>query len=53
VDRATDPKIKDAVLLEATHCIFGASAFGYLPQDEEFSHKSIIEMARGSGDGGK
>jgi hypothetical protein len=34
VKQTDDKAIKDAVLLEATHCVFGASVTGYLGPDE-------------------
>ncbi len=40
--------IKDAVLLEATRCIFGPSPSGYLGRDEDISASRTIEVARAS-----
>ena len=46
VEATTDPKTKDAVLLEATRCIFGASISGYLTKEQNPSPNRIIEVIK-------
>jgi hypothetical protein len=44
-----DPEIRNAVLLQATQCIFGPQATGYLPQekDGDVGYPQILEIVRG------
>jgi hypothetical protein len=45
-DKAEDPATRSAVLQEATRCIFGPSASGYLGADEEMPQSRIVESVR-------
>lgn len=52
--RATnDDQTKNAVLLEATHCIFSPAATGYLGTDEVNQSSRIIEILKTVGTSGK
>lgn len=46
VNATVDKHIKDAVLLEATHCIFSPVVSGYLGSDEENPSTRIIEILK-------
>jgi hypothetical protein len=47
---ASDPQIKDAVLLQATTCIFGPQNTGYISQEKEYDgYPQILEIIRGVG----
>lgn len=49
-----DPQIKNAVLLQATTCIFGPQNTGYISQDKESeTYPQILEIIRGAGTAGK
>lgn len=41
-----DPQTKNAVLLEATHCIFSPAISGYLGADEENPSNRIVEVLK-------
>lgn len=46
----SDEQTKNAVLLQATQCIFAAQQTGYVPSDSDGSHFSqIFEIVRGTG----
>jgi hypothetical protein len=46
VKSASDDQTKNAVLLEATHCIFSSACTGYLGGEEENPSSRIIEILR-------
>jgi len=46
VNAAADQQTKNAVLLEATHCIFSPAISGYLGPDEENPSNRIIEILK-------
>jgi hypothetical protein len=46
VNAAADQQTKNAVLLEATHCIFAPAISGYLGADEENPSNRIIEVLK-------
>jgi hypothetical protein len=46
---ASDDQTKNAILLEATRCIFGPQATGYIPSDSDSApHSQILEIVRTS-----
>jgi hypothetical protein len=46
----SDPQIKNAVLLQATTCIFGPQSTGYINQEKETeTYPQILEIIRGVG----
>jgi heme/copper-type cytochrome/quinol oxidase subunit 2 len=46
----SDPQIKNAVLLQATTCIFGPQNTGYINQEKESdAYPQILEIVRGVG----
>jgi|GEM_PF-3025883 hypothetical protein len=50
----SDPQIKNAVLLQATTCIFGPQNPGYVIQEKESeTYPQILEIIRGVGNTGK
>jgi hypothetical protein len=49
-----DPQTKNAVLLQATTCIFGPQNTGYISQEKEAEgYPQILEIVRGVGSSGK
>ncbi|MCW3996671.1 MAG: hypothetical protein NWE98_11065 [Candidatus Bathyarchaeota archaeon] len=46
VNAAADQQTKNAVLLEATHCIFSPAVSGYLGADEENPSNRVIEILK-------
>lgn len=46
VNAAADQQTKNAVLLEATHCIFSPAVSGYLGADEENPSNRIVEVLK-------
>src|SRR5207248_3083011 len=49
-----DPQIKNAVLLQATTCIFGPQNTGYIRQEKDTEqYPQIVEIIRGVGSSGK
>jgi len=54
VKASDDEQIKNAVLLEATHCIFSPAVTGYLGAEEENPSSRIVEILKtvGGGTGG-
>lgn len=46
VKAASDEPTKNAVLLEATHCIFSPSVTGYLGADEEAGGNRVVEILK-------
>lgn len=46
VNATDDKQIKNAVLLEATHCIFSPAVSGYLGADEENPSNRVIEILK-------
>lgn len=51
VKAAGDDQTKNAVLLEATHCIFSPAVSGYLGADEEGPANRVIEILKTAGGG--
>ncbi len=51
VKAANDEQTKNAVLLEATHCIFSPATPGYLGAEEEVPANRIIEILKTVGSG--
>lgn len=49
VNAAADDRMKDAVLLEATHCIFAPAVSGYLGGDDEAQSNRVVEIFRNVG----
>jgi len=48
VKSTEDPQMKDAVLLQATQCIFGPQPTGYITQDSESDgYSKVLEIVRG------
>ena len=52
VKAANDDQTKNAVLLEATHCIFSPAVSGYLGAEEEGPANRIIEILKTAGSSG-
>ena len=54
VTGTADPQTKNAVLLQATTCIFGPQNTGYISQEKEADgYPQILEIVRGVGSSGK
>jgi len=46
VKASEDEQMKNAVLLEATHCIFAPAVTGYLGAEEENPSNRIVEILK-------